>query len=81
MCMKEVTQAANDSDEEKSKSIMHLSWALVHSRKPEDVQRGIAMLEASIVNTSNPFQKREKIYLLTVRYYRSGDFPRSRMLL
>lgn len=24
---------------------MRLSWALVHSRRPEDVQRGIAMLE------------------------------------
>lgn len=25
--------------------IMRLSWALVHSRHSEDVQRGIAMLE------------------------------------
>ena len=24
---------------------MRLSWALVHSSRPEDVQRGIAMLE------------------------------------
>jgi fission 1 protein len=24
---------------------MRLSWALVHSKQPEDVQRGIAMLE------------------------------------
>ncbi|GJY73124.1 mitochondrial fission 1 protein A-like protein, partial [Tanacetum coccineum] len=80
-CEKEVTEAANDSDEAKSESIMRLSWALVHSRQPEDVQRGIAMLEASIVNTSSPLQKREKIYLLAVGYYRSGDFPRSRMLL
>lgn len=24
---------------------MRLSWALVHSKRPEDVQRGIAMLE------------------------------------
>ncbi|PWA48378.1 mitochondria fission 1 protein [Artemisia annua] len=44
-CEKEVTEAANDSDEAKSESIMRLSWALVHSRQPEDVQRGIAMLE------------------------------------
>ncbi|XP_076955014.1 mitochondrial fission 1 protein A-like [Bidens hawaiensis] len=60
---------------------MRLSWALVHSRQPEDVQRGIAMLEASIVNTNSPLQKREKIYLLAVGYYRSGDFAKSRMLL
>lgn len=26
-------------------SIMRLAWALVHSRNPPDVQRGIAMLE------------------------------------
>lgn len=27
---------------------MRLSWALVHSKRPEDVQRGIAMLEGDI---------------------------------
>ncbi|KAJ0547536.1 putative mitochondria fission 1 protein [Helianthus annuus] len=43
---------------------MRLSWTLVHSRQPEDVQRSIAMLEASLVNTSSPLQKREKLYLL-----------------
>ncbi|KAJ0590901.1 putative mitochondria fission 1 protein [Helianthus annuus] len=81
-CEKEVAEASNDaSDEAKSEGIMRLSWALVHSRQPEDVQRGIAMLEASLVNTSSPLQKREKLYLLAVGYYRSGDFPKSRMLL
>ncbi|KAI3782613.1 hypothetical protein L2E82_12665 [Cichorium intybus] len=81
-CEKEVAEAANDaSDEAKSESMMRLSWALVHSRQADDVQRGIAMLEASIVNTNSPLQKREKIYLLAVGYYRSGDFSRSRQLL
>ncbi|XP_076958154.1 mitochondrial fission 1 protein A-like [Bidens hawaiensis] len=81
-CEKEVTEAASDaSDEAKAESIMRLSWALVHSRQPEDVNRGIAMLEASIDNTNSPLQKREKIYLLAVGYYRNGDFSRSRMLL
>lgn len=48
-CEKEVAEAANDaSDEAKSESIMRLSWALVHSRQPDDVQRGIAMLEGNI---------------------------------
>ncbi|KAI3772645.1 hypothetical protein L6452_03835 [Arctium lappa] len=81
-CEKEATEAANDaSGEAKNESIMRLSWALVHSRQSEDVQRGIAMLEASIDNTSSPLQKREKQYLLAVGYYRSGDFSRSRQLL
>ncbi|MCI95307.1 mitochondria fission 1 protein-like, partial [Trifolium medium] len=26
-------------------SLLRLSWALVHSKRPEDVQRGIAMLQ------------------------------------
>ncbi|KAI3694518.1 hypothetical protein L1987_77485 [Smallanthus sonchifolius] len=81
-CEKEVAEAANDaSDEAKGESIMRLSWALVHSRQTDDVNRGIAMLEASIVSTNSPLQKREKIYLLAVGYYRNGDFSRSRMLL
>ncbi|GFP80848.1 mitochondrial fission 1 protein a [Phtheirospermum japonicum] len=63
------------------KALCVLSWALVHSRKPEDVQRGIAMLEASLTNTNSPLQKREKLYLLAVGFYRSGDFSRSRQLL
>ena len=45
-CEREVADAG-DSDERKSECIMRLSWALVHSRQPEDVQRGIAMLEGT----------------------------------
>ncbi|OWM78909.1 hypothetical protein CDL15_Pgr003080 [Punica granatum] len=49
-CERDVAEAANGgSDELKSESIMRLSWALVHSRREEDVQRGIAMLE-EVVN-------------------------------
>ncbi|WMV20559.1 hypothetical protein MTR67_013944, partial [Solanum verrucosum] len=45
-CEREVTEAGKgSSDELKNECIMRLSWALVHSRRPEDVQRGIAMLE------------------------------------
>ncbi|KAI8562072.1 hypothetical protein RHMOL_Rhmol03G0006500 [Rhododendron molle] len=45
-CEREVAEAEQgSSDELKSECIMRLSWALVHSRRPEDVQRGIAMLE------------------------------------
>ncbi|XP_073157323.1 mitochondrial fission 1 protein A-like [Henckelia pumila] len=81
-CEREVAEATKEeSDERKSESIMRLSWALVHGRQPEDVQRGIAMLEESLTNTNSPLQKREKLYLLAVGYYRSGDYSRSRQLL
>ncbi|KAI3471651.1 hypothetical protein Pfo_028301 [Paulownia fortunei] len=81
-CEREVAEASKDeSNDRTNESIMRLSWALVHSRQPEDVQRGIAMLEASLTNTNSPLQKREKLYLLAVGYYRSRDYSRSRQLL
>ncbi|KAM3303629.1 Mitochondrial fission 1 protein B [Capsicum baccatum] len=81
-CEREVAEAGKgSSDELKSECIMRLSWALVHSKRPEDVQRGIAMLEASLGGSNSPMQMREKIYLLAVGYYRSGDYARSRQLV
>ncbi|XP_031475566.1 mitochondrial fission 1 protein A-like [Nymphaea colorata] len=81
-CEREVAEGgAGDSAENKNDSIMRLSWALVHSKQPEDVQRGIAMLEVALDSASSPLQKREKLYLLAVGYYRSGDYSRSRNLL
>ncbi|KAG5242575.1 hypothetical protein OIU76_010511 [Salix suchowensis] len=81
-CEREVAEAAEgDSEELKGDTIMRLSWALVHSKQSEDVQRGIAMLEASIANSSPPLLEREKIYLLAVGYYRSGEYSRSRQLV
>lgn len=81
-CEREVAEAEKgSSDELKSECIMRLSWALVHSKRPEDVQRGIAMLEASLSGSSSPLQTRERIYLLAVGYYRSGDYTRSRQLV
>ncbi|KAH8506670.1 hypothetical protein H0E87_013465 [Populus deltoides] len=81
-CEREVAEAAEgDSEELKRDTIMRLSWALVHSKQPEDVQRGIAMLEASLANSSPPLLQREKIYLLAVGYYRSGEYSRSRQLV
>ena len=38
-----------------AESYMRLSWALVHSRQPADVQRGILMLEGQIFVPRNPF--------------------------
>uniref|UniRef100_A0A5B6YW61 Mitochondrial fission 1 protein n=1 Tax=Davidia involucrata TaxID=16924 RepID=A0A5B6YW61_DAVIN len=81
-CEREVAEAEKDSsDEFKKECIMRLSWALVHSKRPEDVQRGIAMLEASLAGTTSPLEVRERIYLLAVGYYRSGDYSRSRQLV
>lgn len=81
-CEQEVMEAERGtSDELKKECIMRLSWALVHSRQPEDVHRGIAMLESSLDNTTSPLKRREKLYLLAVGYYRSGDYSRSRALV
>lgn len=54
-CEQEVREAEKgSSDDFKSDCIMRLSWALVHSKRPEDVQRGIAMLEGEQINKA-PF--------------------------
>ncbi|XP_020600114.1 mitochondrial fission 1 protein A [Phalaenopsis equestris] len=78
-CEDEVANARNA--EHKNESLVRLSWALVHSRQPEDVNRGIAMLEASLDSSNSPLQTREKLYLLAVGHYRNGDYARSRQLL
>ncbi|KAI7731341.1 hypothetical protein M8C21_033512 [Ambrosia artemisiifolia] len=81
-CEREVAEAEKgSSDERKSECLLRLSWALVHSKRPDDVQRGIAMLEGSLPSTTDPLQMREKMYLLAVGYYRSGDYSRSRQLV
>ncbi|XP_019264372.1 PREDICTED: mitochondrial fission 1 protein A-like [Nicotiana attenuata] len=80
-CEREAADATNGAtDEGKNESIMRLSWALVHSKQPEDVQRAIAMLEVSLASSNSPLQKREKLYLLAVGYYRSGEYSRSKEL-
>ncbi|CAN4109209.1 unnamed protein product [Withania somnifera] len=79
-CEREVADATKGaSDEGKNESIMRFSWALVHSKQPKDVQQGITMLEASFASSS-PFHQREKLYLLAVGYYRTGEYSRSREL-
>ncbi|KAH0907466.1 hypothetical protein HID58_039293 [Brassica napus] len=78
-CEKELAEAQKGQDEGfKKESIMRLSWALVHSKMPADIQRGIAMLEGSVVSDTSPMTLREKLYLLAIGYYRSSDFSRSR---
>ncbi|KAI3963258.1 hypothetical protein MKW92_050492 [Papaver armeniacum] len=45
-CERDISEAGDDApDEVKNENIIKLSWALVHTRQPEDVQRGIALLE------------------------------------
>ena len=39
------------------------------------------LFAASLANISPPLQQREKIYLLAVGYYRSGEYSRSRQLV
>ncbi|EPS70265.1 hypothetical protein M569_04493, partial [Genlisea aurea] len=82
-CEREIAEAEKGSSEKiKSECIMRLSWALVHSNRPDDVQRGIAMLEASLSGGNvDSVQAREKLYLLAVGHYRSGDYSRSRQLV
>jgi len=74
-------QEAGVSGGDKSESIMRLAWALVHSRNAPDVQRGIAMLEASLSGQGASMQKREILYLLAVGQYRAGEYARSRRLV
>lgn len=73
--------AGLSKDTDNSDSIMRLSWALVHSRRSADVQRGIAMLEAALDRDGGPLQKREILYLLAVGHYRAEDYPRSRQFI
>ncbi|CAF2135815.1 unnamed protein product [Brassica napus] len=78
-CEKELAEAQKGQDEGlKKECIMRLSWALVHSKIHADIQRGISMLEASVVSDTSPMNLREKLYLLALGYYRSSDFSRSR---
>eukprot|EP00850_Spirogloea_muscicola_P012382 SM000079S22500 [mRNA] locus=s79:563383:564918:+ [translate_table: standard] len=64
--------------ETRTESIMRLAWALVHSRRPADVQRGVAMLEEKLRDKLSSEQQREVLYLLAVGYFRSSDYTRSR---
>ncbi|KAK9936621.1 hypothetical protein M0R45_013451 [Rubus argutus] len=69
-CEREVAEdmdKGESREEHKSESIMRLSWALVHSRQPEDVERGIAMLlQAALLanGTNSPLHQREGFSLL-----------------
>lgn len=44
-CERELADASTEG--QRNDSLMRLSWALVHSRQTDDVNRGISMLEGS----------------------------------
>lgn len=49
-CEREVLEAEKQSSQEYMQDcLLRLSWALVHSKHPQDVHRGIAMLECLLL--------------------------------
>ncbi|CAN6445021.1 unnamed protein product [Victoria cruziana] len=58
-----------------------LCFALVHSRQRKDVQRGMSILAADLDSSSSLLQKMEKLYLLAVGYFRTGDETHCWLLL
>ncbi|KAI3906497.1 hypothetical protein MKW98_009405 [Papaver atlanticum] len=76
-CERDIAEAGDDApDEVKNENIIKLSWALVHTRQPEDVQQGIALLEAPLRKDGlNPLQLRDMLYVHALgHYYISRDF-------
>ncbi|KAL2582838.1 hypothetical protein AAZV13_14G032200 [Glycine max] len=74
-CEREVLEAEKQSSQEYMQDcLLRLSWALVHSKHPQDVH-------PSLPATEDPLQQREKLYLLAVGYYRNADYSRSRDLV
>ncbi|XP_058745086.1 mitochondrial fission 1 protein A-like [Vicia villosa] len=58
--------------------LIRLLWALVHSKRPEEVKRGIEMVQSSLPWTSAPLQKRDRFYLLAVGYYKTREYSKCR---
>eukprot|EP00249_Psilotum_nudum_P007948 c20933_g1_i1 orf=255-743(+) len=77
-CEQEAAGAGILESSGRSESYMRLSWALVHSHQPADVQRGISMLEASLASMGGALQQKEILYLLAVGHFRAGDYSRAR---
>ncbi|GJW91208.1 mitochondrial fission 1 protein A [Tanacetum coccineum] len=72
------------SDEQKLEILYPYNWALVHSKRPDDVKLGIERLEVSLARATienDPRQKKKDMYLLAVGHFRCGDYSRSVDLL
>ncbi|MCL7048015.1 hypothetical protein MKW94_018545 [Papaver nudicaule] len=78
-CERDIAEAGDDiPDEVKNEHIIKLSWALVHTRETENVQRGMAMVEAPLGKSElNQLQYRDMIYIRALGHYMSGDFYKS----
>ncbi|XP_026441946.1 mitochondrial fission 1 protein B-like [Papaver somniferum] len=77
-CERDISEAGDDApDEVKNENIIKLSWALVHTRQPEDVQRGIALLEAPLRKDGlSQLQLRDMLYVHALGHYMSRDFTK-----
>ncbi|XP_026418948.1 mitochondrial fission 1 protein A-like [Papaver somniferum] len=86
-CERDIAEAGDDAPGEvKNENIIKLSWALVHTRQPEDVLRGIDLLEAPLEKSGlsqlekgglNELQFRDMLYIRSLGHYISGDFIKS----
>ncbi|KAI3913265.1 hypothetical protein MKW92_034758 [Papaver armeniacum] len=85
-CERDIAEAGDDAPYEvKYENIIKLSWALVHTRQPEDVQRGIAMVEAALEEGGlklvkggpSQLQIRDMLYIYSFGHYISRDFIKS----
>ncbi|PWA94132.1 Mitochondria fission 1 protein [Artemisia annua] len=70
--------ACYSSEEQKDAIRYPYAWVLIHSRKPDDMYRGMNMLKGSVEGTKvNPKQKKKEMYLLAVGYFRSRHYIES----
>ncbi|MCL7040950.1 hypothetical protein MKW94_007529 [Papaver nudicaule] len=81
-CERDIAEVGDDApDEVKNENIIKLSWALVHTRQLEEVQRGIAMLKAPLEKLEkdglSQLQLRDMLYIRSFGHYISRDFIKS----
>ncbi|MCL7041762.1 hypothetical protein MKW94_002118, partial [Papaver nudicaule] len=78
-CERDIQEAGDDApDEVKNENIIKLSWALVHTRQLEEVQRGIAMLEAPLKKAGlSQLHRRDMLYIRSFGHYINREFIKS----
>ncbi|OVA06998.1 Mitochondria fission 1 protein [Macleaya cordata] len=75
---KVMASRSSSSDENRYENIMFVSKGLVHSSQSNDVRRGIAMLEESIVTTASSLhQQKDKLYLIAFGYCKICEYSMS----
>ncbi|EFN52415.1 hypothetical protein CHLNCDRAFT_138900 [Chlorella variabilis] len=78
-CQKEYEEAAQHGGQEALDACFRLSWALVHSQVPGEVQRGIELAEA--LTDSAGLDQRDLLYLVAVGKYRQRRYIEARRTL